>query len=237
MYVEDVAFTFEGGLAIQVRPTWRVSRCGHCGQKASRYDRRPVRRWRHVPWGRAQAEVVFDLFHVQRLASDAVDEVRRSIVRELAIDPERARAVKSTRYILLKNPWNLSRTQRSKLAEIQATNRRLYRAYLLKETLAQAFDYRQPWRAEMELNEWLAWASRSKPMSFVKAARTIRKHRVGILAYIRTRLTNGLVEGINGKIRMITRRAFGFHSHHALSAMIFLNCGGIKLQPPVPTAS
>jgi len=187
--------------------------------------------------GLSKAEVVFDRFHVQRLASDAVDEVRRSIVRELAIDPERARAVKSTRYVLLKNPWNLSPTERSKLAEIQATNRRLYRAYLLKETLAQTLDYRQPWRAEMELGEWLAWASRSKLKPFVKAARTIRKHRVGILAYIRTRLTNGLVEGINGKIRMIARRAFGFHSHQALSAMIFLGCGGIKLHPPVPTVS
>ncbi len=183
------------------------------------------------------AETVFDRFHVQRLASDALDEVRRSIVRDLATSPEEARAVKGTRFVLLKNPWNLSRSQRNKLAEIQETNKRLYRAYLLKETLAKVLDYRQPWRAEKALDEWLAWASRSKLKSFVKVARTIRKHRKGILAYIKTRLTNGLVEGINGKIRMIARRAFGFHSHQSLSGMIFLNCGGIKLQPPIPTHS
>ena len=183
------------------------------------------------------AEVVFDRFHVQRLASDALDEVRRSLVRELASDPEAARAVKRTRFVLLKNPWNLTRAQRRKLSEVQRSNQRLYRAYLLKETLAQALDYRQPWRARRALGEWLAWASRSRLQPFVRAAKTIRKHLTGIVAYVRTRLSNGLTEGLNGKIRVIARRAYGFHSAHALTAMIFLICGGIQLDPPLPTAS
>lgn len=183
------------------------------------------------------AEIVYDRFHVQRLVSDALDEVRRELVRALATDPDLARAVKRTRFVLLMNPWNLSRNQRRKLSEVQRTNHSLYRAYLLKETLAQALDYRQPWRAERALRDWLAWASRCRLAPFVKAARTIRKHLPGILAYIRTRLTNGLVEGLNNRIRMIARRAYGFHSHHALSAMIFLNCGGIQLDPPLPTRS
>lgn len=72
-----------------------------------------------------RAEIVFDRFQVQRLASDTVEEVRRSLVRELAAEPDRARAVKRTRFVLLKNPWNPSRRQRSKPAEIQDTNRRL----------------------------------------------------------------------------------------------------------------
>jgi transposase len=185
--------------------------------------------------GLPKAEIVYDRFHVQRLASDALDEVRRSLVRELADDPEEARAVKRTRFVLLKNPWNLTRSQRLKLSEVQQSNQRLYRAYLLKETLAQALDYRQPWRAERALRQWLAWASRSRLRPFVQAARTIRKHFSGILAYIRTRLTNGLVEGLNAKIRVIARRAYGFHSHQALIAMVFLNCGGIQLDPPLPT--
>ena len=183
------------------------------------------------------AQIVYDRFHVQRLVSDALDEVRREMVRELATDPDQARAVKRTRFVLLMNPWNLSRDQRRKLSEVQRTNQGLYRAYLLKETLAQALDYRQPWRAERALRDWLAWASRSRLRPFVKAARTIRKHLDGILAYVRTRLTNGLLEGINNRIRMIARRAYGFHSHQALSAMVFLNCGGIQLDPPLPTGS
>jgi transposase len=150
---------------------------------------------------------------------------------------EEAAAIKKSRFVLLKNPWNLTRSQRSKLAEVQRTNRRLYRAYLLKETLARALDYRQPRRAERSLKEWLAWASRSQLQPFVKAARTIRKHLPGILAYIRTGLTNGLVEGLNAKVRMITRRAYGFHSHEALIGMVFLCCGGVHLDPPLPTGS
>jgi len=72
---------------------------------------------------------------------------------------------------------------------------------------------------------------------FGKVGLAGRLHLPGILAYVRTRLSNGLVEGLHAKVRMITRRAFGFHSHEALIGMIFLCCGGIQLDPPLPTAS
>lgn len=179
------------------------------------------------------AEIVFDRFHVQQLVSKAVDEVRRTIVRELK-GTEEARAVKKTRFILLKRSENLTAEERRKLSEVQKTNRRLYRAYLLKETLTQALEYSQPWRAEKALKEWLAWASRSRLEPFVKAARTLRQHLSGVTAYIQTRLTNGLVEGLNGKLRMIARRAYGFHSAGALISMLFLTCGGVELDPPLP---
>jgi len=80
----------------------------------------------------------------------------------------------------------------------------------------------------------LAWASRSRLEPFVRVARTVRSHKEGALAYIEDRLTNGVVEGINNKLRMIARRAFGFHSAGALIAMLFLCCGGIVLHPPLP---
>ncbi len=177
--------------------------------------------------------VVFDRFHVQSLASNAVDKVRREQWRELQGLPE-GQAIKNSRWSLLKNPWDLTRKQRQKLSEVQNNNLRLYRAYLLKEALAHALDYRQPWRATEALGEWLAWASRSRLRPFVVLARTIRKHKDGILAYVKERLTNGLVEGINNRLRMIARRAFGFHSAEALMGMLFLCCGGIQLHPPLP---
>jgi|KBSSwiStaDraftv2_1062776.scaffolds.fasta_scaffold339617_1 transposase len=180
-----------------------------------------------------QAKVIFDRFHVQRLATDAVDEVRRSLMRELDEGEER-RAVKRSRFVLLKNPWNLRISEKAKLRTIERKNRGLYRAYLLKETLAAALDYRQPKRATEALTAWLAWASRSKLAPFLKASRTIRKHFDGILAYVKGRLTNGFAEGINNKLRMVTRRAFGFHSAEALIAMLFLTAGGITLDPPLP---
>lgn len=180
-----------------------------------------------------QAEIIFDRFHVQSLVSDAVDEVRRAQVREFK-GTEGAAFIKGSRYALLKNPWNLEHKEKEKLAAIQKTNRPLYRAYLLKETLAHALDYKQPKRARRALDGWLAWASRCRLAPIVKAARTIKKHKEGILAYIKSRLTNGIVEGFNNRIRMVARRAFGFHSPEPLIAMIYLCCGGIQLKPALP---
>jgi hypothetical protein len=84
---------------------------------------------------------------------------------------------------------------------------------------------------------WARWASRSKLKPFVKLSRTIQRFKAGILAYTATGLSNGLVEGLNNKIRLITRRAFGFHSAEALKAMIHLCCGGLALTPALPTPS
>lgn len=178
-------------------------------------------------------QIVFDRFHVQQLASGALDEVRRDLLRELRGTPE-GKAVFKSRFALLKNPWNLKDSEKRRLSDVQRTNTPLYRAYLLKETLARALDYIQPWRAERALKDWLSWASRSRLKPFVRAARTIRKYFDGILAYIDDRLTNGLVEGINNKLRTIARRAYGFHSAESLMSMLFLCCGGIELDPPLP---
>lgn len=176
-----------------------------------------------------QALLIFDRFHVQRLAHDALDEVRRAEVRHASAADKPA--LKKTRWALQKNPWNLDGIERAKLTTVQHTNQRLYRAYLLKETLLAVLDRRQINVARTKLREWLAWAQRSKLSPFVKLARTIKKHSEGILAYVQTRLNNGRVEGLNGKIRTITRRAYGFHSATSLIAMIFLCCGGIHAFP------
>jgi transposase len=180
-----------------------------------------------------QAQKVFDRFHVQKLSSEAVDAVRRQEVN-LESTPTAAQALKRSRWALLKNPWNLTQRQGEKLSEVARTNRRLYRAYLLKESLAKGLDYRQRQRAEQHLKGWAQWASHSKLKPFVKLSRTIRRLKEGILAYTTTGLSNGLVEGLNNKIRLITRRAFGFHSAEALAAMIHLCCGGIELAPALP---
>ncbi len=186
----------------------------------------------HLP----NATIIFDRFHVQQLSSDAVDEVRRAQHRALqeAGATEEATVIKGTRFALLKNPWNLSRDEGRKLRDVQDHNAQLFRAYLLNQTLASALDYLQPKRARRALDDWLSWACRSKLAPFVKVSRTIRSKKEGVLAYIQERLTNGIVEGTNNRLRMIARRAFGFHSPDALISMLYLCCGGIELHPPLP---
>lgn len=180
-----------------------------------------------------QAEIIFDRFHVAQLASNAVDEVRRSLVRQLA-GTDDASAVKKTRWALLKNPGRLLPSQQLKLAELARINSPLYRAYLLKETLAAALDRKQPWRARKQLDQWMAWASRSKLKPFVRLAKTIRKHRDDIVRYVELRLTNAVVEGINNRIRVIARIAYGFHRPQTMIAWIYLCCSTISLSPPLP---
>jgi transposase len=179
------------------------------------------------------AQLVFDRFHVQRLAHDALDKVRREQVREMREhDPSAATTLKRTRFALQKNPWNLTQPEHERLAVLQKRNRPLYRAYLLKETLADIFDHRQVNVARARLLDWCRWAMRSRLAPFRKLAATVQKHIEGILGYVATRWSNAVTEGLNGKIRTITRRSYGFHDVTSLIAMIFLCCSGITVALP-----
>lgn len=178
------------------------------------------------------AQIVFDRYHVQKLVTDAVDETRRAVWQQLRAEtPEDAKSIKNLRWALLKRPWKLTPKQSARLSTLQHDNASLYRAYLLKESFADILDRRQPNVVKDKLLHWLAWASRSRLPAFVNVARTIRKHLDDIVAYVRYRLTNGVAEGLNNKARLLTRRAYGFHSASAIIAMIMLCCTGIELQP------
>ncbi len=180
-----------------------------------------------------QAEIAFDPFHVVSLAQRAVDQVRREEwnAHERSHTPT-GRWIKGTRWSLLKAPEKQKPEQLALLAEVQHANRSLYRAFLLKEELRLLYQLENPRSAPEHLDAWLAWASRSKLDPFVKLARTIRLHRGGILAAIRLRLTNGRLEGLNSRIRLISHRSFGFHSAAPLIALVYLCCSGITIELP-----
>lgn len=181
-----------------------------------------------------QAQVCFDPFHVVKLAGEAVDKVRREEWNARGKSATKGgRWVKGTRWALLKAPENRTERQDLLLAEVQAANRRLYRAFLLKEELRALYCDVPAHRAEEHLDSWLAWASRSKLRPFVKLARTIRAHRDGVLAAVRLGLSNGRLEGLNSKLRLISHRSFGFHSPAPLIALVYLCCGGIEIKLPL----
>lgn len=174
-----------------------------------------------------------DAFHVVQLATDALDEIRREVWNEARRAGQRqlARDLKGARFALWKNPEDLTTRQQTKLREIEQTNKPLYQAYLLKEHLRQI--YRLPVDHALNLlTAWLEWARDSKLAPFQRLADTITEQRAGIEAAIRHRLSNARVEAINTQIRLITRRAFGFHSADALIALTMLSLAG--LCPPLP---
>ncbi|MCA1698558.1 MAG: ISL3 family transposase, partial [Actinobacteria bacterium] len=180
------------------------------------------------------AEVCFDPWHVVKLAGEAVDQVRRAEWNARGKSKTRGgKWVKGTRWSLLKAPERQTAAQLAILGEVQQANRRLYRAFLLKEELRLIYQLDDPSEAPELLRAWLSWASRSKLRPFVKLARTIREHRDGILAAIRLGLSNARLEGLNSKVRLISHRSFGFHSAAPLIALIYLCCGGIEIELPV----
>ena len=111
------------------------------------------------------------------------------------------------------------------------TNKAMYRAFLLYGDLR--YIYRLPkHEAPDRLEQWLAWASRSRLKPFIKLARTLRKHKPGVLAAVELGISNGRLEALNSKVRLLSHRAYGFHSADALIAMIYLCCAGITIALP-----
>jgi transposase len=179
------------------------------------------------------AEICFDPFHVTQLAGRATDNVRREEwnAHDRSHTPH-GRWVKGTRWSLLKAPVNQTIGQLATLHEVQRENRRLYRAFLLREELRLLYHLDDPALAPAHLDAWLTWATRSRLQPFVRLARTIREHRDGILAAIRLGLSNGRLEGLNSKIRLLSHRAFGFHSADPLIALVYLCCGKVTIPLP-----
>jgi len=142
-----------------------------------------------------------------------------------------ARDLKGARYALWKAPENLTDRQQAKLAWVAKVNHQLFRAYLLKEQLREVFALKGE-AGKALLDRWLQWARRCRIPAFVELAQRIVKHRDAIHATLEHRLSNGLVESTNTKIRLLTRMAFGFKSPDAMIALAMLNLGGYC--PPLP---
>ena len=184
-----------------------------------------------APEGVPHAEVCFDPFHVVQLGGKAADQVRRDEYnRHGRSSTGEGKWIKGARYSLLKDTANQTPKQLLKLAEVVTTNKAMYRAFLLYGELRYIYRFPKD-EAPERLDAWLAWASRSRLKPFIKLARTIRKHKPGVLAAIELGLSNGRLEALNSKVRLLSHRAYGFHSADALIAMIYLCCAGIHLAP------
>jgi len=178
---------------------------------------------RHAP----NAQILFDRFHIVKHLNEAVDEVRRSLWRRLSVQ-ERA-TFKGTRWLLLKNPWNLNDSQRERLSTLVRWNTPLVRAWYLKEAFQLFWAYQQRKRAEDHLGKWMNSAMRSKLEPFKKFVRMLRSHLDGVLAWTKTRVSNGAVEGMNNKIKSISHRSFGFRSPKHFITAIYHCCARLPL--------
>jgi hypothetical protein len=185
------------------------------------------------------AVICFDPFHVVKLAGDALDSVRRQVWQSARRYPDKSIAAKfkGARWALLKNPQDLTEDQADTLKALRRNGGALWRAYQLKEALRAVFAGDLATGDVMDLiDRWCSRAQRSRIPEFVKTGATIRRNKDGITAAIERGLSNGRHEGLNNKIRTMTRRAYGFHSPQAALALIMLTCGPTTLTLPYHTA-
>ena len=138
----------------------------------------------------------------------------------------RCQAAQGRQFALWKNPADLTRRQRGKLARIAEVNRSLYRAYLLREELWLVFRVKGGHGVAL-LDAWVSWARRCRIPAFVALANTVAAHRAGIVAALQHGLSNARVESVNTKLRVLTRLAFGFRSPEALIGLAMLSVGGL----------
>lgn len=173
------------------------------------------------------AALTFDRYHVMALVNAAVDQVRREEARDV-------KDLKATRYLWLRNPENLNREQRRWLqAILQEMDLKTARAYHLKLALRRFWTFRSVRAAARYLRAWYYWATHSRLEPMIRAAKAIERHWRGVLAFIESRITNGVVEGLTSKIKTALKRAYGFKSFVYYRTIIYLVAGKL----PLPTRS
>ena len=181
---------------------------------------------KHLP----KAQITFDKFHVTKLVSDAVDEVRRAEVATGGF----AAILKSSRYALLRNVETQSEDQAAlaRIITLPLLHLKSGRAYRLKLAFQDAYRLIGD-HGVTALRNWCSWAQRSRLPDFQRVARTIRRHWDGVIRYFTSRLTNAVLEGINSLIQSAKARARGFRTIKNLIAMVYVIAGKL----PFPTVS
>jgi transposase len=176
-----------------------------------------------------EATIVFDKFHIAKLAGEAVDQVRRLEAKNLAAQGDDR--LKGTRYSWLRNPLQENAEQRREFEPLRNSNLKTARAWAIKETLMDFFRYRQVKRASDFFRSWFGWASRSKLRPITRLAHTLRGRLGTLLNYCKWPITNAASEALNSKIQWIKYTARGFRSREGFRRAIYFHCGGLDLYP------
>lgn len=166
----------------------------------------------HAP----QAAVLFDKFHVMKHLGEALDKIRKAEYARL--EGKQRRFIKGQKYTLLSHPQNLTGTAKKNLKLLLAANKRLNTAYLLKESFGQLWDYNREAWARKFFENWRASLKWQRLKPYEKFAQMIERHWDGIAAYCQpeNKVALGFVEGLNNKIRVIQRRAYGLRDEEYL---------------------
>jgi transposase len=179
------------------------------------------------------ATLVLDRFHIVKALNAAVDDVRKEQWREAGVNERKA--LKGLRWLLYRHSSTRSRKNTRTLRALERGNNRIYRAWRMKDEFEQFWDFKAPWAAERFLKHWMTRTLKSRLEPMRKFVGTVRKHYAGIVAFIGTRITNAISEGLNRIVKIIKNRASGFMTLEAFTNIIFLNIGDVNIPAQIPT--
>jgi len=176
----------------------------------------------------AHAKVVFDRFHIIKLMNKAIEKVRWKEQKENS-------DLKKTRYLWLKNPKNLTAKQEKRLDKLKGLDLKTARAYHIKLALSRFWELKDPVQAAQYLKQWYFWATHSRLKPVIEVAKAIKRYWQGVVSFTLSRITNGVVEGLNSKIKTIKtamKRAYGFKHMTYLRTIVYLVAGKLSFDYP-----
>ena len=175
-----------------------------------------------------QALNILDRFHIVAKLNDAVDTVRKAEVKSLAKDGYEP-ILKESKYCFLKREENLTEKQKTKLNDLLQYDLKTVKAHLLKESFQAFWEYSSPYWAERYLTLWCNRAMRSQLDPMKKFVKTVRKHQPLMMNWFKAKkaYSSGTVEGLNRKINLVTRKAYGYRSYDVLKIALFHTMGAL----------
>jgi len=203
-------------LHLGVKPRKTGCRCPHCGRRGTIVARADCRQWE---------DVVVSL-------NEAVDEVRKEEWRKA--EGKGKTVLKGLRWLLFVHSANRTKGATRRLNALKGSNRRIHRAWVLKDEFEAFWEYVYTQSAASFFTGWITTALKSRLQPMREFAMMLRRHAEHILPFVKTRLTNAMAEGINRVIKIVKNRASGFANLEAFTDMIFLTVGDLNLPAQIP---
>ena len=183
----------------------------------------------HVPNG--QMKIVFDKYHIMSHMGTAVDTVRKREHRVLR--DEGNDVLTGSKYVWLYAGPNVPEKHQPRLLGLLKRPLKTARAWAIKETLRDFWQYRRVGWARVFWKRWDCWATHSRLAPVIKVAKMLKRHLPNVLSYFTHRITNAVSEGLNSKIQTIKKMAYGFRNLEHFKTAIYFHCGGLQLYPEI----
>jgi transposase len=164
------------------------------------------------------ATIVYDHFHVIKIVNTVLDDLRKKVYRNASKTEKNA--LKGLKFLLLRNEEDLDSASKERLEKLTDLNVILSQAYILKEDIRQIWNKANKSRAKISLNSWIKTCRATGEELLISLADTIERHKDGILDWYKYKINSGRIEGINNKIKLLKRRAYGFRDHEFFKLLI-----------------